>query len=179
MLYEAIADVGKRCDAKVKSLSGDKVDPELIAMIAAEAKIAERLSAAFRKAATAASDQRGSLNAELLEVETENVAAQLRTRHEVVRASLSRKYDKPFRAIKETTGESDEAASSNQNGYRTWTSKNGKSHVKAMLIRAENGVVKLETANGKKITVAIEKLSDEDRQFIEKNASQPSPKQPK
>ena len=64
-------------------------------------------------------------------------------------------------------------------GYRTWTSNNGGYRVKARFIELKDGIVKLEIAIGKTITVPIGRLSDEDQQFIEKNASQPLPKQPK
>ena len=55
-----------------------------------------------------------------------------------------------------------------------WTSRNGKFSVKAKLVKVENGTVTLETPKGKKIEVHIEKLSDEDQEFIEKRENEPS-----
>ena len=89
--------------ADTKSISRDKVDPELIAMIGAEAKFVGRLAAACREAAKTAIEQTGLPNVDLLEVEIEHVVDELRARHEVVRASLIRKYDKPFPALPPST----------------------------------------------------------------------------
>jgi S1-C subfamily serine protease len=178
-IYEAIGEAGKRYAARVKALDDDKVDPELVAMIAAEAKITERLIETYRKVFDTAVDRGGPLNADLVQVETKHVMAQLRERHEVVRDSLSRKYNKPFPAFKETPLETDDDASVDQDRYRTWTSRSGRKTIQAKLIDNENGTVTLETPKGKKIRVDIEKLSDGDAEYIERHSQSPSlPKTP-
>jgi S1-C subfamily serine protease len=55
-----------------------------------------------------------------------------------------------------------------KSALRTWTSSGGNFKVKAKLITVEDDKVKLERKDGKRITVPIDALSDEDRDFIEK-----------
>lgn len=50
---------------------------------------------------------------------------------------------------------------------RTWTSKSGTFKVEAKFIRYKNGMVALEKEDGSEIEVAAEKLSDDDRAWID------------
>jgi hypothetical protein len=52
--------------------------------------------------------------------------------------------------------------------FRTWTSVNGSFTTKAKLISYSNGVITIETHEGKKIKVPLEKLSKADNAFVTK-----------
>ena len=51
---------------------------------------------------------------------------------------------------------------------RTWTSRNGVSKIKARLLTFADGIVSLETTEGKTIKVSKEKLSNEDQDFLKR-----------
>lgn len=56
---------------------------------------------------------------------------------------------------------------------RTWTDSSGKHSTEAELISVEDGSVKLRRTNGKELTVAIEKLSTADQDFIDAYLTSP------
>ncbi len=58
---------------------------------------------------------------------------------------------------------------------RTWTDKTGKFRVEAELIGVKEGAVRLKKTGGGEITVPLEKLSEADRAFVERDTPQPSP----
>jgi Tfp pilus assembly protein PilX len=70
--------------------------------------------------------------------------------------------------LKELSGESADppAADNSKPAYRTWTDSSGQFKTKARLSGVEGDKVSLETENGHKIRVPIEKLSEADREFL-------------
>ena len=50
--------------------------------------------------------------------------------------------------------------------FRTWTSAEGKHKIEAKLVATKKGWVQLQTRNGKKISLQIEKLSQADQNFL-------------
>jgi hypothetical protein len=50
---------------------------------------------------------------------------------------------------------------------RTWTDNTGKYHVVAVLVGASDGAIRIAKENGRILTVAINRLSDADRQFVQ------------
>jgi hypothetical protein len=54
--------------------------------------------------------------------------------------------------------------------YRTWSDRTGKFDIKAKFLRASGRNVSLERYDGKVIEVPLEKLSDADRQFVERQS---------
>jgi len=50
---------------------------------------------------------------------------------------------------------------------RTWRDTSGKFNIEAEFLTAAKGKVRLRKTDGKEITVALERLSDEDREFVE------------
>ena len=55
---------------------------------------------------------------------------------------------------------------------RTWTAANGKFTVKATFVGSDNNKVKLKKENETVITVAMDRLSDEDQAWIQKRSKQ-------
>ena len=58
---------------------------------------------------------------------------------------------------------------------RTWTDSTGKHTVEAEFIDMKDGKVRLKKEDGKTITIPIEKLSDEDQQFVKSLTDEASP----
>ena len=61
---------------------------------------------------------------------------------------------------------------------RTWRDKSGRFSIRAELVESDGTAVKLKKADGNVIKVPLDRLSDEDRQFLEsqeKNAFTESP----
>ncbi len=56
--------------------------------------------------------------------------------------------------------------SQREEGTRTWTDITGKHQTEARALACENGNVRLRKANGQEITVAVEKLSRPDQQYV-------------
>lgn len=52
--------------------------------------------------------------------------------------------------------------------YRTWTSANGKFTTNARVVSYANGTITIETREGKKTKVPLDKLCDEDKKYIDK-----------
>ncbi|GAB6188180.1 SHD1 domain-containing protein [Thermopirellula anaerolimosa] len=50
---------------------------------------------------------------------------------------------------------------------RTWKDKTGKFSIRAELVESDGTTVKLKRADGKVISVPVDRLSDQDRQFLE------------
>lgn len=50
---------------------------------------------------------------------------------------------------------------------RTWKDKSGKFSIRAELVESDGTTVKLKRADGKVISVPVDRLSDQDRQFLE------------
>ena len=115
------------------------------------------------------------------------VMSELRNKYDALRLNLSLRHGKTFPTLDETRKEakvpsagpgdgdtkSPKPKDAEKDGYRWWTSRNGKHRIRAKLIKVENGVVTLKTSKGNKIKVEVEKLSDDDQDFIEnqENAS--------
>ena len=53
--------------------------------------------------------------------------------------------------------------------WRTWTDKAGKHETEAALVRRDKNSVVLRKSDGKEVTVPLDKLSDEDREWLRKN----------
>ena len=53
-------------------------------------------------------------------------------------------------------------------GFRTWTGATGKHKIKAKLVATKKGWVQLQTRDGKKISLPIEKLSKADQDFLKR-----------
>ena len=126
------------------------------------------------------------------------ITEEIHTKREQLRVILCHTYDTRFPTLEETARESkdnpdagkkkhtkkdsrsddDEGSSGdsdNDNGYRTWTSRNGRFHVKAKLVGAANGQVILEKPNGQRLPpIDIDKLSDEDQEYVDAQASKGS-----
>jgi hypothetical protein len=74
----------------------------------------------------------------------------------------------------ESEDESSADGSDDQEGFRTWTSVNGKFQIRAKLVQVKDGMVTLLTPKGRKMTLPKEKLSEADQRVIEEAASSSS-----
>jgi S1-C subfamily serine protease len=186
--------------SKIKAIDTRGVDPRLINLTVNESQIAERTSDTCREIGSALSTSTDPSAAAGLEGKLfalKEVSQKMRTDREVLRVTFTHQYNKPFPTLEETAkemaqdpggsegkpnkkpkrvqpGDEDEGSSADEgdsDGLRTWTSQNGKFRIKAKLISVANGVVTLKTAKGKKIVVDIEKLSDDDQEFIRNRES--------
>jgi S1-C subfamily serine protease len=179
----------------IRAVNSEMADPSLITHVLKEASTAEELSAIYQQCATLVLDQGAGRDVEQGPVEVKlKVLTELRNQYDVLRVNLSLRYGKTFPTLEETRKESNEGSSASEasgkhggkgwkgekaavkpgNGYRTWTSRNGKFSIKAKLVKVANGEVTLVSPEGKKITVPIEKLSDKDREFIKIKESESS-----
>ena len=64
-------------------------------------------------------------------------------------------------------------ACGDDNEYRTWTDKSGKHKTIAALVSYDGSEVKLRREDGKLIAMSVDKLSDEDRTFLEQQDDNP------
>ena len=178
-VYEEMADAYKEYAGKVTAIETRDADPQVVNLAAAASEIAGRAADLFHKiamsiAVAAELDQADTpasiaVAAEFDQADTlakklsgfKGVNTTILNQCDFLRLVLCRKYETPFPTLEEITRQSDKAIAGQD--FRTWTSSNGKSHVKAKLIRVKDGFVKLETAASKKITVPIERLSDVDQ----------------
>ena len=74
-------------------------------------------------------------------------------------------------------------ASASEEQFRTWTSADGRFQVEAVMIEEQDDAVLLETKQGKQLKVLLDKLSAEDREFVQglhepAPAAAEDPKQP-
>jgi SLA1 homology domain 1, SHD1 len=60
------------------------------------------------------------------------------------------------------------AAAKEEAKFRTWTSADGKYKREAKLVSYMNGKIILETREGKRATLELAKLTDEDRQYVDR-----------
>lgn len=58
---------------------------------------------------------------------------------------------------------------------RSWTDTSGQHRVEATLISSKDGKVTLRKSDGSEVTLALEKLSREDREFVRRNTGPPKP----
>ncbi len=165
--------------AKVKSLKNENADADLIRQVLTEGNAAEKISTFYSELATAALEG-GSREAEIAINELKAHLADLRTKYDLLRTNLSRRYGKHFPTLQDTAidtpptdtaatkpaGHDGTPAASARAAMRTWTARNGKYRIRAKFLGMEDGKVKLEKADGDVIRVSPSALSQEDRRFI-------------
>ncbi len=103
-LYEQMAKVYGEYAGKVKALDSAEADPDVVILALFEADLAQRFGDACQELSTALATQsdaevwRGEGNLGRFK----EVASDLRTRRDLIRLNLSRKYDRKFPALEET-----------------------------------------------------------------------------
>jgi peroxiredoxin len=97
-----------------------------------------------------------------LERAIESLKEQARQAHEEKRMADKETAQQIRRA------QAEKAKKAKAGAFRTWTAANGVSHTKAKFRGVINDAVKLELENGKVIEVPLEKLSDDDQEYIRK-----------
>ena len=177
-VYALYAKAYKTYATGIRSANSERADPILIYHILNEATAAEELSGIYQQVATAVADQGADRRVEDSSVEVKlKVLSELRNKYDALRLNLSLRHGRDLPTLEETRKESKVPSAgtgdgnANRRSPRTvtdwWTSSNGKHKIKAKLVKVENGVVTLKTSKGKTITVEVEKLSDEDQEFLE------------
>lgn len=68
---------------------------------------------------------------------------------------------------KDTPNKTDEASPAQSESLRTWVDATGKYKIEAELVSHENGTVKLKRRDGTVVTLPVDKLSTEDREYLE------------
>jgi S1-C subfamily serine protease len=199
---ESMAEAYKEYAGKIRAIDTRTADPRVLEITVNESELAQHTGDTCHEIAMKLNTLNDLGLAEELELrmlELKEVTQEIRTKREVLRVIFCHQYNKQFPTLEETAkedaqdpgaGESqnkkpdrrrihppdeqDEPAADGGDGYRTWTSRNGKFSVKAKMLRVANGSVTLVTRKGKKITVDIEKLSDDDQEFIRDKEAAPS-----
>ena len=87
--------------AKVKSLKNENADADLIRQVLTEGNAAEKISTFYSELATAALEG-GSRKAEIAINELKAHLADLRTKYDLLRTNLSRRYGKHFPTLQDT-----------------------------------------------------------------------------
>ena len=189
-LFKEIAKSYTEYSGKLSSLKNEKADVELIKRTLDEGNAAKKVGAAYQELAGVVLIQGGSREPELATAELKEHLADLRSKYDLLRINLSRRYEKQFPTLDDTANEvepapgnnpkktetaTDEAggrkgASSADSGkrsaMRTWMDRSGKHHIEAKFRGMEDGKAKLEKADGTILRVSPASLSEEDRRFI-------------
>ncbi|MGA2256225.1 MAG: trypsin-like peptidase domain-containing protein [Thermoguttaceae bacterium] len=171
--YHAMSAAYTDFATKAKAIKTEQVDPKLLVLTIKVADLAQRAADTCEEVSSAAKQQ------EDLEVKGfKQVAANLRTEHDVLRAALSLEYHKEFPTLEQTAKEpaSDESeaakdesktpAEPNRDEVRTWTDNTGVYRIQAKFRELKDGKLTLERADRKVIVLPVERLSDADRKYI-------------
>ena len=193
-LYEQMAKIYGEYAGKVKALDNAEADPDVVILAVFEADLAQRFGDAYQQLSTALATQS---DVEVWPAERnlgrfKEASSDLRTRRDILRLNLSRKYDRKFPALEETaqgaeSGTADDSPEKKVNEtavtpfgekgesstaidrhlvLRVWTDRTGLHQVQARYVGVEGGKVTLEKADGTVIHVPISSLSEADQRFI-------------
>jgi hypothetical protein len=202
---ELMADGYKEYADKIRAIDTRGADPRVINITIAESELAQRSADICHEIAMGLltnTDVNQSQGLEMKLFAVKEITEKIRTQREMTRVIFCHQYNVPFPTLEETAREDaknpgsaqdkpgkngkhvkspdddddSSTAKADNSGYRLWTSRNGKHKIKAKLIKVEDGVVTLKTPKGKTITVEVEKLSDEDQEFIENQENAPGEK---
>jgi hypothetical protein len=171
--------------SKLKTLKSENADTELIKMVVSEANLADKLSTIYKSLADEILLQSGFREMESGNVAIKEQLADIRSKHDVLRINLSRKYDTQFPTLEDTAKETEAAGEGGDakktegvvsdktkpvdarlSVLRTWTDSTGTHKIKAKYRGMEDGKVKLEKSDGSTVLVPPDSLSDTDRRFI-------------
>ena len=190
-LYEQMAKIYGEYAGKVKALDNAEADPDVVILAVFEADLAQRYGDACQELSTALATQS---DVEVWHAERnlgrfKELSSDLRTRRDILRLNLSRKYDKKFPTLEETAesavvngggekrvnetavapaGEKGQSptAADKHSVLRVWTDRTGRYQVQAKYVELEEGKVTLEKPDGTVIRVPIASLSEADQRFI-------------
>lgn len=189
-VYRNLAGAYKAYGIKARASNREMSHPELIKLIISDAQAHEQIAIMYQSFSMNVSQQGGSgaIEQKILELKVKNLV-DLRSKFDITRVQLARTFgilfpslDDMKKALKKAASEKnkkgdkgeDAEISTEKRPYRTWTSVGGGHRIRARLVKVTDGMVVLKTRQGKKITVAIEKLCDEDQDYIAEIASAPS-----
>jgi hypothetical protein len=193
-LYEQMAKIYGEYAGKVKALDNAEADPDVVILAVFEADLAQRYGDACQELSTALATQS---DVEVWHAERnlgrfKELSSDLRTRRDILRLNLSRKYDKKFPTLEETAKGAESAAvdgggekrvnetavapagekgqsptaADKHSVLRVWTDRTGRYQVQAKYVELEEGKVTLEKPDGTVIRVPIASLSEADQRFI-------------
>ncbi|MBN1396083.1 MAG: trypsin-like peptidase domain-containing protein [Pirellulales bacterium] len=180
--FRQYGDAYSKYASAISSLDNKNVDFDLIELVVADTVIAKKIDESCGRVASSATAHSalGGLNWEFELAALKQISSEINTQREVLRVNLGIKYDLSFPTQQETVEEDKKLAregkkpgaktTAGANGerskMRTWTDSTGKHQIRAKCIGVKDGNVKLELANGKVITVPLEKLSEADKRFL-------------
>ena len=75
--------------------------------------------------------------------------------------------------IVDTTALAQKSLTTGKPTVRTWRDSTGKFSIKAILLRQSSGSVTLKTEGGREVTLAIDRLSQEDQKYLRQHATSP------
>jgi S1-C subfamily serine protease len=183
-LYKDIAKDYSDHVAAIRGMKAENADKDLIMMVVEDANIFEHLSAIYNSIGD--DILRAARGVEVDTFKIKSLLAELRSRHDMLRINLSRKYGETYPTLKDTAKEGkgtsgDEAkdggTAENESAkekpvdsslavLRTWTDSSGQHKIKARYRGMEDGKVKLEKSDGTLLHIAPDALSERDRRFI-------------
>lgn len=186
-IYQNLAEAYSTYGAEARAAMKEMSHPDLIKLIISDAQANEQIAVQYKAFAKAVAEQ-GDTNAieqEIVKIKMQTLVA-LRSQFDGVRANMGRTFGIPFPSLEEMEQLlSDLKSKKPKNGddknaklekagkkpYRTWTSIGGGHTIRARLVKVTDGMAILETRQGKRITVAIDKLCDEDQEYIDEIAN--------
>jgi hypothetical protein len=183
---EKMSAAYKEYAGKVKAVDTHSIDHKLITLTIQEFDVADHTGNSYHDLAMSMSTQadlgEGYWEAKLISLK--EATSELRRHRDILRVELTHRYGLDFPTLEQTAKEpngdpgssrannkTNDKKDSADDDYREWTSAGGKYSVKAKLVRVANGQVTLRRPNGKQITIDIDKLSEEDQEFIQHRAS--------
>lgn len=176
--FKRMGEAYSEYSSKISGLDNKNVDFDLIGLVVADTVIAKKISESCREIANSQRGAGSGLNWELALAGLKQIASEIDTQRELLRVNLGLKYDLSFPTQVETEEEdrklakekkdknTDSPGNSERSVTRTWTDCTGKFQIRAKCIGVKDGNVKLETSNGKVITVPLDKLSEADKRFL-------------
>ncbi len=194
-LYESLAKSYAAYARKVKELDTAHADLDAVFISVAEADLAQRLGDVCQQLSLDLAGYAGSqVSADESQFrDLKQAEANLRTKRDVIRIALSRKYNREFpaddaeagtpadsgkevakppaeEAPAETRPAQPAAAaqppSTDRSILRVWTDRSGRHQVQAKCLGLEDGKVRLERVDGKRILVPVSALSEADQRFL-------------
>jgi len=93
--------------AKLKTLKSENADTELIKMVVSEANLADKLGTIYKSLADEVLLQSGFREMESGNTAIKEQLADIRSKHDVLRINLSRKYDTQFPTLEDTAKETE------------------------------------------------------------------------
>ncbi len=178
--FKKLSDAYSTYSSDISHLDQKEADIEVIKLVVQDTVVAKKLSDLCKDVSNTASAGTDEVDWQRAISAIKDAGNDTDTHRELLRVNLGLMYNLSFPTQKDTAEEDkklpkDKKATKSttekkdRSLERVWTDASGKFHIRAKCIGVEGGIVKLEKPDGTVLNVPKDKLSEEDKLFLDES----------